>query len=319
MDALVTGVAGFIGSHLAETLVKEGHRVLGIDCFTPYYGFSVKRSNLNQLESRHELTLVEADLRTTTLGPLLEGVDVVFHLAGQPGVRTSWSSGFSRYTEHNVIATQRLLEAAKDADLDRVVFASSSAVYGNAPTYPTSEDELARPHSPYAVTKLAAEQLCNLYAANYSVPMVSLRYFSVYGPRQRPDMAITRFIRAALAGKPLPVYGTGDQVRDFTFVGDVVDATMAAATADLEPGSTLNVAGGSRISVNELVALLAELVGTELEVQRLPEQAGDVAITGGSTERAKDLLGWEPRIGLLEGLGAQIAAHRASATSRWAN
>lgn len=317
MDALVTGVAGFVGSHLAETLIKEGHRVLGIDCFTPYYEFSLKRRNLAQLESRHELTLVEADLRTATLGPLLEGVDVVFHLAAQPGVRLSWSSGFSRYTEHNVVATQRLLEAAREAHLDRVVYASSSSVYGNAPSYPTSEDELPRPHSPYGVTKLAAEHLCGLYAENYGIPTVALRYFTVYGPRQRPDMAFTRFIQAALDGRTLPVYGTGEQVRDFTFVGDVVDATIAAATGDVAPGTVLNVAGGSSTTVNDLLDLLAELTGRELDVERLPEQPGDVAITGGDTTRAREVLGWAPRVGLREGLAAQVAAQQESPVTRW--
>jgi UDP-glucuronate 4-epimerase len=317
MDALVTGVAGFVGSHLAETLIKEGHRVLGIDCFTPYYEFSLKRANLAQLESRQELTLVEADLRTATLEPLLDGVDVVFHLAAQPGVRLSWSSGFTRYTEHNVIATQRLLEAAKGARLQRIVYASSSSVYGNAPAYPTTEDDLPRPHSPYGVTKLAAEHLCGLYAANYGIPTVALRYFTAYGPRQRPDMAFTRFIHAALNGRPLPVYGTGEQIRDFTFVGDVVDATITAATADVEPGSVFNIAGGSSVSVNEVLELLEELIECELDIERLPEQPGDMAVTGGSTERARELLGWKPQVDLPEGLAAQIAAQRASGRPRW--
>ncbi len=310
MRAVVTGAAGFIGSHLAEALLGRGHEVRAVDCLTPYYEAASKSANLEHLVPYSAFELVETDLRSGDLEPLLDGVDVVFHLAGQPGVRLSWSSGFADYVGHNVLTTQRLLEAAKETDVSRFVFASSSSVYGNAPAYPTGEDELPRPHSPYGVTKLAAEHLCSLYGANYGLPTVALRYFTVYGPRQRPDMAFFRFLDAACEDKPLPLYGTGEQVRDFTFVGDVVDATIAAATAELEPGAVLNVAGGSSTTVNALLALLEELVGSALRIERLPEQAGDVAVTGGAIDRARDLLGWTPRVSLPAGLAAQLAWQR---------
>jgi nucleoside-diphosphate-sugar epimerase len=303
--ALVTGAVGFIGSHLAASLLDRGHQVRGVDAFTPYYDPRQKRDNVRDLDGRDGFDLVEADLRTADLGPLLDGVDVVFHLAAQPGVRLSWSDGFATYVEHNVLATQRLLEAAKDVRIDRFVYASSSSVYGNTPTYPTTEDDLPRPHSPYGVTKLAAEHLCGLYAASFGVPAVSLRYFTVYGPRQRPDMAIYRLLRAAATGEPFPMYGDGAQVRDFTYVGDVVDANLAAATADVAPATTINVAGGGSTRLDELVALAAAVTGREIHVEPLAAQPGDVARTGGSTERAARLLGWGPSVALGEGIARQ--------------
>jgi len=303
--ALVTGAAGFIGSHLAAALLDRGHQVRGVDAFTPYYDPEQKRDNLRDLDGRDGFELVEADLRTADLGPLLDGVDVVFHLAAQPGVRLSWSDGFAGYVDHNVLATQRLLEATQDVRLDRFVYASSSSIYGNAPTYPTMEDDLPRPHSPYGVTKLAAEHLCGLYAASLGVPTVSLRYFTVYGPRQRPDMAIHRLLCAAATGEPFPMYGDGAQVRDFTYVGDVVEANLAAATADVAPGTTINVAGGGSTRLDELVALAAAATGRDIHVEHLAAQAGDVARTGGSTERAARLLGWRPSVALDEGIARQ--------------
>ncbi len=307
MHVVVTGCAGFVGSHLVEANLDAGHTVLGVDCLTPYYDVAVKKSVLDGLLSRRGFTFADADLRTAELEPLLTGADVVFHEAGQPGVRLSWSDGFTDYVGHNVLATQRLLEAARQARPGRVVYASSSSVYGNAPTYPTREDDLPRPHSPYGVTKLAAEHLCGLYAANWSVPTVSLRYFTVYGPRQRPDMGMHRFIDAALSGRPLPLFGDGEQVRDFTFVGDVVAANLAAATADLEPGTVLNVAGGGSVTVNELFAMLGRIAGRDLAVERLPEQAGDVRATGGAIDRAATLLQWAPTVPVPDGLAAQYA------------
>ena len=203
------------------------------------------------------------------------------------------------------MATQRLLEAARGADVRRIVYASSSSVYGNATSYPVLESDLPRPHSPYGVTKLAAEHLCSLYAENWNLPTVSLRYFSVYGPRQRPDMGFSKFLDAIRAGRPIPIYGTGEQIRDFTYVGDVVSATIAAGTADVEPGMVCNIAGGSSISVNELVPMLAEITGVPVEIAREPAQPGDVDRTGGSIDRARALLGWEPAVALSEGLRAQ--------------
>jgi UDP-glucuronate 4-epimerase len=307
---VVTGVAGFIGGHLAQAALSEGHAVVGIDCLTPYYDVRIKQANLERLTDLPGFTFVEADLRTADLVPLLEGADVVYHEAGQPGVRLSWSDGFGDYVSHNVSATQRLLEAAKVAKPGRLVYASSSSVYGQALRYPTSETDLPSPHSPYGVTKLAAEHLCGLYAANWDVPVVSLRYFTVYGPRQRPDMGMNRFIEAVLADQPVPLFGDGEQVRDFTYVGDVVAANVAASTADLPPGTVLNVAGGGSISVNGLLELLGKIAGCEIAIDRLPEQPGDVRVTGGSIERAHALMGWEPKTSVAEGLAAQYAWQR---------
>jgi nucleoside-diphosphate-sugar epimerase len=307
MPALVTGCAGFIGSQLTDALLASGRSVRGIDCFTDYYDPTVKRRNLLDAQSSDAFELVDDDLCSTDLSALLEDVDVVYHLAGQPGVRVSWSDGFPVYVAQNILATQRLLEAIRERPVERLVYASSSSVYGNAPRYPVSEDDLPRPHSPYGVTKLAAEHLCSLYAENWGLPAVSLRYFSVYGPRQRPDMGFSRFLTAALAGEPLPIFGSGRQVRDFTYSGDVVAATIAAGRADVAPGTICNVAGGSSISVVDLIPILADTIGLEVAVEHVAPQPGDVDRTGGSVERARSILGWEPEITLPEGLAAQYA------------
>jgi nucleoside-diphosphate-sugar epimerase len=312
---LVTGVAGFIGSHLAERLVAGGHDVRGVDCFTPYYDVTAKRSNISELLAHPSFELVQADLRVAELGGLLDGVDVVFHQAAQPGVRLSWSDGFAAYTEHNVVVTQRLLEAARrTAGVRRFVYASSSSVYGNADRYPCSERALPAPFSPYGVTKLAAEHLCSAYAHNYGVPTVSLRYFTVYGPRQRPDMAFHRMIEAALgSGEPFPLYGDGSAVRDFTYVDDVVEANVLAGSSDAAPGSVFNVAGGSATPLGEALDLVGRLVGRPVPVERRPAAAGDVRQTGGSTERIVGALGWRPVVGLESGLARQVEWHRAHA------
>jgi nucleoside-diphosphate-sugar epimerase len=280
-----------------------------VDCFTPYYNPELKRANIAGIVSDERFELVEADLRTTEIEPLLDGVDVVFHLAAQPGVRLSWSDGFGAYVEHNIVATQRLLEATRNRSVGRLVYASSSSVYGNAPRYPTTEEDVPHPHSPYGVTKLAAEHLCGLYSENYGTPIVCLRYFTVYGPRQRPDMGFSRFFEAAVHRRPVPVYGDGNQIRDFTFVGDVVAANVAAADAALPPGSVFNIAGGSETTVNALVGLISDLLGRRVDVEYMPEQAGDVRRTGGSIDRARTLLGWMPSVPLRDGLRRQLDAH----------
>ncbi|MGY2002864.1 NAD-dependent epimerase/dehydratase family protein [Blastococcus sp. SYSU DS1024] len=305
MSVLITGVAGFVGSALARRLLAAGERVIGVDCLTDYYDPGLKKENLASLPA-DGFTFVAEDLNTADLDRLLEGVSTIFHEAGQPGVRKSWGEEFATYVDANVSATQRLLEAARRApDLRRLVYASSSSVYGNALAYPTTEDDLPRPHSPYGVTKLAAEHLCTLYADNFGVPTVSLRYFTVYGPGQRPDMAFNRFIRAALAGRPIEVYGTGEQIRDFTFVDDVVAANLLAAGADVRPGAVFNVSGGTSISVNEVLDVLGEIAGRPLEVDRKDPVAGDVRRTGGSADRIRDALGWEPTVDVVAGLRAQ--------------
>jgi nucleoside-diphosphate-sugar epimerase len=309
MRALVTGAAGFVGSNLVERLVTDGHDVVAIDVFSSYYDVEQKRSNWQALGRSGSCRLIEADLTTLDLVGLLGQVDTVFHQAGQPGVRASWSDGFDSYLRQNVLVTQRLLEAASEADLQRLVYASSSSVYGNAPAYPTTEDDLPRPQSPYGVTKLAAEHLCGVYARTRGLPVVSLRYFTVYGPRQRPDMAMHRLIEAALSGEEFPLFGDGHQIRDFTFVGDIVEANVAAAGADLAPGTVLNVAGGTATTVLEIIEIVEELTGSPIALDRRPQAAGDVMRTGGSADRAASLLGWEPAVGLRHGLERQVSWH----------
>jgi UDP-glucuronate 4-epimerase len=308
MYVVVTGVAGFIGSHLAEALVAEGHRVAGIDCFTDYYDIARKRGNVARLAGQVGFELIEADLGQMALEPVLLGAGTVFHQAAQPGARDSFGAGFASYCAHNVLATQRLLEAAKNVRTPKLVYASSSSVYGNAPSHPTSERELPRPLSPYGVTKLAAEHLCALYARTWGLPTISLRYFSVYGPRQRPDMAIQKMIEATVAGRPFPLYGDGLQVRDFTYVADVVRANLAAAAADAEPGTVVNIAGGSRVTIREVAEMAGSALGCHVMIEHLPPQPGDVRQTGGDRSLAQDLLGWQPQVGLTEGLAHQVQA-----------
>lgn len=311
MHALVTGAAGFIGSTLAERLLGAGWTVRGVDCFTPYYDESAKRANLAGLMSSPQFTLIERDLLVADLKPLLDGVDVVFHLSGQPGVRLSWAEGFQTYNDLNVNVTQRLLEAARAANLSRFVYASSSSIYGDAAVVPTDEDQPTRPYSPYGVTKLAGELLCSAYGANFGVPTTSLRYFTVYGPRQRPDMATHRLIEAAIDGHSFPLFGDGEQVRDFTFVGDIVEANMLAATADVPPGTVCNAAGGGSVRLFDLVNLVGEVVGKPVTIDWRAAEPGDVRRTGGSIERAKRLLGWSPVVDLETGVGQQVDWHRA--------
>jgi nucleoside-diphosphate-sugar epimerase len=310
--ALVTGAAGFVGSHLAEALLARGDEVVGLDCFVPYYDVDVKRANLAPQLTSPAATFVEADLRVADLDPLLDGVDVVFHQAGQAGVRHSWSDGFADYVSLNLLSTQRLLEAVQRRQgACRVVFASSSSVYGNQDRYPVVEDDLPRPYSPYGVTKLAAEHLGVLYADNWGLPFVALRYFTVYGPRQRPDMSIHRLCEAALRGTPFRRYGDGEQVREFTYVDDIVAGNLAAADADVAPGTYMNLAGGSEITLNALIATVEELSESKITIGEEGAKAGDARRNGGSTERAARLLGWKPTVALRDGIAAQLAWHRA--------
>ncbi len=308
---LVTGAAGFIGSHLTERLLADGFDVRGVDCFTDYYDEQIKRANIRDSVASTRFELVEADLAVDEIPPLLEGVDVVFHQAAQPGVRLSWADGFTAYSERNILATQRLLDACRSLALDRFVFASSSSVYGNSDHYPTTETDLPRPFSPYGVTKLAAEHLCAAYAENFGLPTVALRYFTVYGPRQRPDMGFHRLINAGLGGPPFPAYGDGSHVRNFTFVSDVVDANvLAAITADIPPGEMLNICGGGEVSMRDAYALVEELVGSPIPREQRPPASGDVNRTGGSYHKAHEVLGWAPAVDLRQGLAHQVEWHR---------
>lgn len=312
MRALVTGCAGFVGSTLCDHLLAGGDQVVGVDCFTPYYGEAVKLQNLAGARAAGSFELVRVDLRSADLEAMLDGVDVVFHQAAQPGVRLSWDAGFAEYDSHNVLATQRLLEAARRVRVGRFVYASSSSVYGNAFVYPTREDMVPRPLSPYGVTKLAAEHLCGLYAETYRIPTVALRYFTVYGPRQRPDMALHRLVGAALDGTEFPLYGDGQQVRDFTYVDDVVAANVAAATADVAPGFLCNIAAGGSRTMTEVIAMVEQEAGRPVALSHHPDQPGDVRRTGGAIDLAVEHLGWHPVVDLRTGIGRQVAWQRAS-------
>jgi nucleoside-diphosphate-sugar epimerase len=303
MKALVTGGAGFIGSTLSERLLEQGASVRAIDAFTDFYPRPLKERNLENLRGRAGYDFIEGDLREIDLNAALDGVTHVFHLAAQAGVRRSWGKEFQVYTGLNVDSTQRLLEACANKPIERLVYASSSSVYGDEVAIPMIETALPQPVSPYGVTKLAAEQLCHLYHVNYGVPAVSLRYFTVYGPRQRPDMGFNRFFRAILDGKPLIQFGDGLQTRDFTFVADAVSATAAAAVRGV-PGRVYNIGGGSRVSLKEVFDLLAKVSGRPVVIDQQGPQKGDMRDTYADTTRARQDLAFAPSVTLEEGLRA---------------
>jgi nucleoside-diphosphate-sugar epimerase len=310
---LVTGAAGFIGSHVTQALAAQGHEVVGVDCLTSYYDRLRKEVNIREAAARGPFQFLELDLHDAAVARLLKGTDVVFHLAGQPGVRSSWGASFADYVRNNVTVTQRLLEASQEAGIRRFVYASSSSVYGNTAQLPTTESAPCRPFSPYGVTKLAAENLCSAYADNGRVETVSLRYFTVYGPRQRPDMAFSRFISTALRGDPLPLNANGDQVRDFTYVDDVVRANLAAAVLPVSPGAVFNIAGGVRVTMTEVLLLLQEVLDVHVGIEPRQAQAGDVRATAGDTAAAREVLGWSPVVDLRSGLERQVSWQRETA------
>jgi nucleoside-diphosphate-sugar epimerase len=304
MNAVVTGAAGFIGSHLSAALLESGATVTGIDCFTDYYPRPLKEANLAPLKGRPGFTFIEAPLHEIELGPVLAGSTHIFHLAAQAGVRKSWGRDFDVYTRNNVEATQRLLEALVGMPIQKYVYASSSSVYGDHVTLPMREDAYLQPLSPYGVSKLAAEHLGHLYWANYGVPAVSLRYFTVYGPRQRPDMGFQRFLTAVRDDKPITVYGDGEQTRDFTFVSDIVAANMSAA-AQGRPGNVYNIGGGSRVTLNHVLELIRKVTGKTVTVRREPEQKGDMRHTYADTSAARRDLDFDPQVTLENGLDQQ--------------
>ena len=300
----MTGAAGFIGSHLVEQLLANGAHVIGIDCFTDYYARELKDANLEVARRHDRFTLVERRLQDADLDLLLRDVTHVFHFAAQAGVRKSWGVDFGVYTADNINATQMLLEACTRTELSKVVYASSSSVYGDGGELPMNEDHKPQPVSPYGVSKLAGEQLCYLYWVAHRVPTVSLRFFTVYGPRQRPDMAFNRFLRAMLDGNPIPLYGTGEQTRDFTFVSDAVSAASAAADRG-EPGSVYNIGGGARVSINHVLEMMAVCTGTRPRIDRHAVQMGDMRDTYADTTAARRALGFSPTVPLESGIEAE--------------
>ncbi len=304
MKAVVTGAAGFIGSHLVEALLRDGHEVLGIDAFVPYYPRADKERNLRAAREHSGFRLVEGALQQLDLRPLLDGAAQVFHLAAQAGVRASGGRDFEIYTDNNVLATQRLLEAAVAAGTPRLVYASSSSVYGDGAALPLREDGPCRPVSPYGVTKLAAEHLVHLYEINHGLPVVSLRYFTVYGPRQRPDMAFHRFLRAARDRSSVPLFGDGRQTRDFTYVDDIVRATRAAGDSG-RPGRVYNVGGGERVALHDVLALIEEVTGRRLRLDRQAAQRGDMRDTFADTQAAREDLAFRSSVSLREGLARE--------------
>ena len=312
--AVVTGAAGFIGSHLCERLVAEGYSVTGVDAFTEYYDRADKLANLGALDGASKFELVEDDLTRMDLAPVLADAPLVFHLAAQPGVAPSFGEGFARYTADNMLATQRVLEAAAAAKCPRVVWASSSSVYGDAAAYPCIEDETpTAPRSPYGVTKRACEDLAAIYGSD-GLSTAGLRYFTVYGPRQRPDMAMRKLCEALIDGASFPMYGDGSQSRDFTHVADAVDATFRAGLAD-RVAPIYNVGGGHEATMAEIVALLEELSGETAVIDRRPDRFGDVKRTCADTTLAQQDLGWQPSVGLREGLRSELEWVRARRAS----
>ena len=303
--ALVTGAAGFIGSHLVERLLAAGHTVTGVDAFTDYYDPALKRRNLEVARADSRFRLLELDLGKDDLA-VLPDAGVVFHQAAQAGVRASWGRDFAAYVHHNVLATQRLLERYRDAPLERFVYASSSSVYGDAEQFPTGETLLPRPFSPYGVTKLAGEHLTLLYGRNFGLPVTALRYFTVYGPRQRPDMAFHRFCRALLLGEPIPVFGDGRQSRDFTFIDDAIEANVRAWKS-AAPQGVYNVGGGSQVEVLEAIAILEAALGAKADVRFQPRPPGDPLRTRADATRLRADLGFAPATPIDRGLAAEAA------------
>jgi nucleoside-diphosphate-sugar epimerase len=301
MRSLVTGAAGFIGSSISERLIKEGHEVVGVDCFTDYYPRSIKEANLNNLLKIPEFNFLEEDLLEAKLEEMLAGVDTIFHQAAQAGVRSSWGAEFEIYTSNNVLATQRLLEACKGVGIKKFIYASSSSVYGDSEELPLREGSPLKPVSPYGVTKLAGEHLAYTYWKNFNVPVISLRYFTVYGPRQRPDMAFHKFIKSILRGEDIEIFGDGEQTRDFSYISDIVEGNILAMKSDAA-GEVFNLGGGSRVSVNKVLDTLQEIAGKTTKIVYRDVQKGDVRHTLADTGNARKYLGYITQVSLKEGL-----------------
>ncbi len=309
--SVVTGAAGFIGFHLCDHLLKLGHTVTGVDCLADYYSTEFKNHNLKDLQQSaraNRFRFARLDLTTADLSKIVANVDYVFHLAGQPGVRGSWGRNFGQYVNNNILATQAVLESLKGTNVKKVIYASSSSIYGDHVILPTPEDANPRPASPYGITKLAAENLCHVYHNNFGVPTVVLRYFTVYGPRQRPDMAFRRFINSALSGSTIVVYGNGNASRDFTYVSDTVDATILAMEK-AEPGETYNIGKSQPVTINSAISVLERIVG-KVNVRHEEKQHGDVENTLADIDKARSTLGFNPSMNLQKGLREQVRWQR---------
>lgn len=306
MNILVTGACGFIGSNLCQSLLEDGHRVTGIDAFTDSYSSRIKRSNLESLSIFSNFVFLEHDLLTSKLERFLDGKDIVYHLAGQASVQNSWGEDFQIYTNRNIVLTEKLLRAAISVELPKFVNSSSSSVYGRVQSTPTKEDDEKRPISPYGVTKLAAENLVTLYGSELGLNTVSLRYFTVYGPRQRPDMAFNKLIKAGLSGGSFPLHGDGSQIRDFTFVGDVVEANKLVGFSTVNQGAVFNIGGGSPVSMNRIIKILEEIMGQKINVQVSPLGPGNPMVTTSDSSAAHKAIGWQSKVNIFEGLRAQV-------------
>lgn len=306
VNHIVTGVAGFIGSHLAETLLRQGATVIGIDQFNSYYSLQLKLNNVDNLQKYSRFKLIKANIQDLDWQELLQSVDVVYHQAAQAGVRASWGEDFQHYTERNINATQVILEGAKKVQsLKRIVYASSSSIYGDAVTMPTPETLCPQPVSPYGITKLAGERLCRLYQQNFGVPITALRYFTVYGPRQRPDMAFHKFFKAAINQEAISIYGDGQQTRDYTYVSDAVAANLAAGEEPSAVGEVFNIGGGSRVTLMELLAIMEQVIGYPIKKNYIDKAAGDARHTSADVSKAKKILNYVPQVSLQEGLNKE--------------
>jgi UDP-glucose 4-epimerase len=304
MKYLVTGAAGFIGSHLCKKLIQDGVHIIGLDAFTDFYPRSIKENNLQPLLNNPHFELISGDILEVNLDKIMDEIDVVFHFAAQPGVRTSWGAEFSIYTKNNIDATQKLLEAAKTATLKKFIYASSSSVYGLSPKLPMTETSTLHPYSPYGVTKLAAENLCFLYYKNYGIPCVSLRFFTVYGPGQRPDMAFHKFFKSIQKDEEISVFGDGQQTRDFTFIDDIIWANLSSIENG-RAGENYNLGGGTRKKLADIIPILEEICQKTVKIKYVPGQKGDVRHTYADIQKSKDELNYIPRINLEEGLRSE--------------
>lgn len=302
MKIFITGVAGFIGSSLAERFIKLGYKVKGVDCFHPYYKREYKEENLKALISHKNFEFIEAKLQALSLKDILKDVDYIFHHSAFPGVRGNWDKLFKQYIEENILVTQKLLEETKELkNIKKIIYASSSSVYGTSNILPLKETDELKPLSPYGISKLAAEKLCWVYFKNFNLPIISLRYFTVYGPRQRPDMAFYKFIKAIINEEEVMVYGDGNQTRDFTYIEDVIE-TNILAMGKAFPGEVFNIGGGTKISINKAINLLEKIINKKAKIKYLPKEKGEAKDTLADINKAAKFLGYCPKTKLEKGL-----------------